>query len=434
MSGGGGIGQLLPMALAIGATVATDGAAAPLLEEQLGATGGAMLTQGLLGAGTQGLGAALTGGDIGRSALMGGLGGAATAGIMSGLNASTATPVTPDIASSSVPPTSQGLISNPNAGLTALNPSGPTLSDSGLYNPQTQFSLSPSGAPSSLTPTVDSSLSSGISKGNITPTIDKYGSSVPSSDSFFDKPYNTPTGYKKYLPQTVAALAAGDLFKQPGITPAASVTGGVPDALKFNFDTQKYKPAVAPYYNGIDSIYPQTPHAQQIRGYADGGTVEQMSRENAMGGNEMFPQAGLSGLTGMNRFQNATNTPMGTDVLEPTDAVTDPYTGQMKFAEGGIMNYAHGGDLGSYSDGGRMLKGPGDGMSDDIPASIGNKQPARLADGEFVIPADVVSHLGNGSTDAGAKHLYAMMNKVRKARTGNPKQGKQINPNKYLTA
>jgi hypothetical protein len=99
-------------------------------------------------------------------------------------------------------------------------------------------------------------------------------------------------------------------------------------------------------------------------------------------------------------------------------------------------NYAGGGiaSLGSYSDGGRMLKGPGDGMSDSIPASIGRKQPARLADGEFVVPADVVSHLGNGSTDAGAKQLYAMMNKVRQARTGNSKQGRQIQPRKYLPA
>jgi hypothetical protein len=100
-------------------------------------------------------------------------------------------------------------------------------------------------------------------------------------------------------------------------------------------------------------------------------------------------------------------------------------------------NYATGGgiaSLGSYSDGGRMLKGPGDGMSDSIPASIGSKQPARLADGEFVVPADVVSHLGNGSTDAGAKQLYSMMNKVRKARTGNPKQGRQITAGKYLPA
>ena len=99
-------------------------------------------------------------------------------------------------------------------------------------------------------------------------------------------------------------------------------------------------------------------------------------------------------------------------------------------------NYVGGGiaSLGSYSDGGRMLKGPGDGMSDSIPASIGRKQPARLADGEFVVPADVVSHLGNGSTDAGAKQLYSMMDKVRNARTGNPKQGRQIQPRKYLPA
>jgi hypothetical protein len=71
-------------------------------------------------------------------------------------------------------------------------------------------------------------------------------------------------------------------------------------------------------------------------------------------------------------------------------------------------------------------------MSDDIPATIANRQPARLADGEFVVPADVVSHLGNGSTEAGAKKLHHMMDSVRKARTGNSKQGKQINPNKFL--
>lgn len=83
---------------------------------------------------------------------------------------------------------------------------------------------------------------------------------------------------------------------------------------------------------------------------------------------------------------------------------------------------------------GGYLDGPGDGMSDDIHATIEGKQPARLADGEFVVPADVVSHLGNGSTKAGAKHLYAMMDKVRHARTGTKKQGKQIKADKYLPA
>lgn len=90
--------------------------------------------------------------------------------------------------------------------------------------------------------------------------------------------------------------------------------------------------------------------------------------------------------------------------------------------------------LGGYSDGGRMLKGPGDGMSDSIPASIGNKQPARLADGEFVVPADVVSHLGNGSTDAGARKLYSMMDKIRKARTGKKRQAPAVKVDKYMPA
>ena len=90
--------------------------------------------------------------------------------------------------------------------------------------------------------------------------------------------------------------------------------------------------------------------------------------------------------------------------------------------------------LGGYARGGmpRLLDGPGDGMSDNIPATINDRQPARLADGEFVIPADVVSHLGNGSTKAGSKRLHLMMDQVRQARTGNPKQGKRINPNKFM--
>jgi hypothetical protein len=98
-------------------------------------------------------------------------------------------------------------------------------------------------------------------------------------------------------------------------------------------------------------------------------------------------------------------------------------------AKGGTMSH-----LGGYSDGGRMLKGPGDGMSDSIPATIAGKQPARLADGEFVVPADVVSHLGNGSTDAGAKKLYGMMDKIRKARTGKKKQAPAVKANKYMPA
>jgi hypothetical protein len=99
-------------------------------------------------------------------------------------------------------------------------------------------------------------------------------------------------------------------------------------------------------------------------------------------------------------------------------------------ANGGIMQAS----LGSYASGGnpRLLKGPGDGMSDNIPATIGGKQPARLADGEFVVPADVVSHLGNGSTEAGAKKLHQMMDKIRMDRTGKKKQAPAVKAGKYI--
>ncbi len=95
------------------------------------------------------------------------------------------------------------------------------------------------------------------------------------------------------------------------------------------------------------------------------------------------------------------------------------FYGMMNQSLGQIGGYAAGGgisDLGGYSDGGRLLKGPGDGVSDSIPAVIGERQPARLADGEFVIPARIVSELGNGSTEAGARKLYKMMDRVQHAR------------------
>jgi hypothetical protein len=108
------------------------------------------------------------------------------------------------------------------------------------------------------------------------------------------------------------------------------------------------------------------------------------------------------------------------------------------YADGGYAVGGGLGSLGSYSDGGRLLKGPGDGVSDSIPATIGDKnQPARLADGEFVVPARIVSELGNGSTEAGAKKLYAMMDRVQRARgktTGKNKVAANSRSDKYLPA
>jgi hypothetical protein len=125
------------------------------------------------------------------------------------------------------------------------------------------------------------------------------------------------------------------------------------------------------------------------------------------------------------------------------------------FASGGLSSFARGGgshylptrmhhrsglsdayyNLGGYSDGGRLLRGPGDGVSDSIPAMIGKKQPARLADGEFVVPARIVSELGNGSTEAGARKLYAMMDRIQAARkqtVGKNKVATNTRAHKYL--
>jgi hypothetical protein len=108
-------------------------------------------------------------------------------------------------------------------------------------------------------------------------------------------------------------------------------------------------------------------------------------------------------------------------------AVTGPggLTGFRRAAQGGVMSLADGVQP-------MYLGGPTDGMADQVPAHIDNKRPAALSDGEFVIPADVVSHLGNGNSNAGAQRLYKMMDDIREARTGNREQGVQINPNKFM--
>jgi len=128
----------------------------------------------------------------------------------------------------------------------------------------------------------------------------------------------------------------------------------------------------------------------------------------AMGPNMLARRPGSGGVTYFSPMQYS---PIGSFQTTATGEAAPVE----QAAGGGLMD---GGisDLGGYSDGGRLLRGPGDGVSDSIPASINNKQPARLADGEFVIPARIVSELGNGSTEAGARKLYAMMDRIQKSR------------------
>jgi hypothetical protein len=203
-----------------------------------------------------------------------------------------------------------------------------------------------------------------------------------------------------------------------------------------------YQPPTAQQY-GLGATLAS--NYRPVRTMAVGGItslpVEQMSNQNDVGQNTGYPQAYI----GQGAYATPWQTPISRNVLSgPEDVGVNPNTDQMVTEGGGggisgLMTYARGGNvsmqnLGSYSDGGQMLKGPGDGMSDSIPASISGKQPARLADGEFVVPADVVSHLGNGSTDAGARQLYKMMDRIRSARTGKKKQAPQVNPHKVMPA
>jgi hypothetical protein len=145
-------------------------------------------------------------------------------------------------------------------------------------------------------------------------------------------------------------------------------------------------------------------------------------------------QGGIMGMAGGGLFSDLISQVMA---MGPTEAKAKQYSydpnGQKytELAQGGVASLPN-----EYAAGGKLLQGPGDGMSDSIPAVIKGAKPQRaaLAQGEFVVPADVVSHLGNGSTDAGAKRLYAMMDKIRHARTGTKKQGKQINPANFMPA
>jgi hypothetical protein len=277
----------------------------------------------------------------------------------------------------------------------------------------------------------------------------------------------TPVG-DNVMPQRLQynpGIATNPQTGQP-YTPPPDVPGY--DNLGQDFGKQQnYFPTA-----GYQNITPE--QAKAIRGYAGGGPVEAMSNSNALGINTDYPLSNAFQGT----FANAYQTPVPQNVVRgATDTGVNSMTGEMnEFAEGGLnlsgeysrnlkdelentyakaersgdkstmrsvkseselreriknpKMYAAGGlsaaasHLGDYSDGGRLLKGPGDGVSDSIPATIGNKRPARLADGEFVVPARIVSELGNGSTEAGARKLYAMLDRVQSARKKSIGKGK----------
>jgi hypothetical protein len=228
----------------------------------------------------------------------------------------------------------------------------------------------------------------------------------PGLPSLFDQAttaYGKLNPVAKYgIPLAAAAMYADRKGGPPGQTPYDGPLN------QLRYDPNRYQPLE------VKPPVPYTPVYKDYRGMAGGGFASLGERVRHL-------------------VQEQEQAKYATPPLSYDPARYDAEAGTKMVARPGM---ARGGiaDLGSYSDGGRMLKGPGDGMSDSIPATIAGKQPARLANDEFVVSADVVSGLGNGSSDAGAKQLYKMMDRVRAARTGKKAQAKQINPTKYMPA
>ena len=233
------------------------------------------------------------------------------------------------------------------------------------------------------------------------------------------------TGLASGANSLAATLGNMSSNREPGIVSRA--LRGISDTLAANVDpsfshegrTGKTSPIGGGFTlgpDGLTSINAPTAAESQARADAVSGT--------SLGVNTNAGEGGVSGITA--------DTNMG---------FSAPDVNPQSEANGGIISsYAQGGlgSLGGYSDGGRLLRGPGDGVSDSIPATIGKaKQPARLADGEFVVPSRIVSELGNGSTEAGARKLYAMLARIqagRKKSIGRNKVAVNSRMDKHLPA
>lgn len=319
--------------------------------------GGGIGEAALIGAAVGGGSALLSGKDPLEGAIMGGtLGGVggALGGGASGA-AGSAGPISPGAAAN-------GILTNAAAGGDVLR--GMQLNSSLLAGaPDVSGAFSVPGATTpSLAPMTGSAVSNIPSMAATTPSLTGAANSVAAAapaaqPGFFQNLINKYSALS--TPEKIGVGIAGSTLLNKVMEPNYLDEGGGYQPLKrFKYDPRKFRPSVA---------------------YADGGIASLPMRSDS----SYSPQM-------MENMSSA----------EPV----------VRMKNGGIS------DLGGYSDGGRLLKGPGDGVSDGIPAMIGRKQPARLADGEFVIPARIVSELGNGSTDAGARQLYAMMDRVQAGR------------------
>ena len=407
-------------ATAVGATVLGTGAAAGI--------GSTLLGGALIGAGIGGAYSAITGdGNILNSMLTGGLIGGAGAGLGSAMGlgaaktgagaaglsptAAASAPSTLAAPTSNVVTTTPAMVaaqSAPTIGNQAaassfgtLKATAPTSTFGALKVPATTNALgSITGASS---PGFLSGLSGGqklaLGLGGVG-VLSALGSS---GQGRIPAPSQSPSYIRPYTYAANPASATG-VYPNPYVTAQYDAMGNpVLDTRERDYFAQEY--TAQPIYQAAGGGIMNSP-------------VEKMSTFDR--GRGMYPQ----GMINKTNFATPTQRPASMEVVQGDyDMAVDPMTGlpPINMAMGGSSGEYN---LGSYSDGGRLLKGPGDGVSDDIPAMIGKKQPARLADGEFVIPARIVSELGNGSTDAGARRLYAMMDRIQSKRQKSAKKGK----------
>jgi hypothetical protein len=394
-------------------------------------------------------GTAVATGDISKG-LMAGLGAYGGAGFSQGLAGAAGSAATETAAANALGVPASAMPVDMVTGLPTAVGTGATSQAGMLAAENAAMGLTPAQSVANI------SSSAGYAAGAAPASMFDTGSSLlrAGAERILDNPregvkaaYNAmPTGTLPALGATVADAMTPEAAPIPGMPEEDPMYAGAP-----------YRYRLASNFSGYVPRQPTPYYRPTGLGYAEGGDIAMAAggsyEDEPMGDNPGMAAGGIAGYAA-GGLKMKTMSP-GEGIARDTDEDTaslGAYDAAKKRVEkqfaaanlkssampktnvaklGQMKAMAEGG-LGSYSDGGRMLKGPGDGMSDDIPAMIGKKQPARLADGEFVVPADVVSHLGNGSTDAGAKKLYAMMDKVRTARTGKKKQAPAVKGDKYL--
>ena len=500
------LSSLLPMAIGFGLAPFTGGLSAALITGAGYGLAKGSLKDGLM-AGLSAYGGAGLAGMAGIGTAAGATEAAAGAG--AGLEAVVPPAIGTPFTAPTISPTVAGMTPTAGTAFTSAYPSPYTIP--GV--PAGTTAATTAGTTATANPILNPTP---VATANATPSAmtGKLGADFKTLTGDFNM-QNAGAFVKEHPLVTAGALGLGYSALNPPKNPEEKKTKAnirpYENTFAANPDVQYYRPysgdstAERNYFTGgLQALPIQRVAEGGLTNLAVGGAVEQMSAQNAVGDNSMYPQAGLQTAMYSNPMMQR---PMATNVInQSVDTDVHPYTGEERMAAGGgvglgglnfnasepqmvgeykydynpntqqftqlsaptpapqngngpisqllknaqqpnqsykydynpntqqftqtsgpglqaLAQYAKGGmavggvsHLGGYSDGGRLLRGPGDGVSDSIPASIGNRQPARLADGEFVVPARIVSEIGNGSTEAGARKLYAMMDRVQGAR------------------